>query len=127
MIKYFAFYPHEFHNDPRVTELTTREQQQFLFLLTKMAQRGASIAENYKELGRILDINTAGTQRLIVRLKNLGLLVASENGERLFTITSPRLTTEYNKAKVACDSAIALAKARAEKRWHPDDDVKTNK
>lgn len=117
MIKYFAYYPHEFHNDPRVTQLTTKEQQQFLFLLSKMSQAGASITENYKELGRLLDINTAGTQRFIVRLKNLGLLVASETGEKLFTLTSTRLTKEYIKAKTGCDAASKKAKDAADARW----------
>lgn len=117
MIKYVAFYPHDFHNDPRVIQLETKEQQQFLFLLSKMMQTQASIPENYKAIGRILDISTTSSQKLIAKLKRLELLIASETGEKLFTLTSRRLTKEYLAAKVACEKAREKGAKGASVRW----------
>ena len=126
MIKYFAYYPHEFHNDPRVNQLTTKQQQQFLFLISKMSQMCATIPENYKEIGRLLDMSTINAKSLIIRLKGLGLLVASGTGSQIFSLHSPRLLKEYLKSKDACEKAISIGKARINKRWHPDDLVKNN-
>ena len=118
MIKYIPFYPHDFFNDPRLSQLEPKEQQQFLFLLIKMMQTQAKMPENYKAIGRLQDISANAAQKLVIRLKGLGLLIASNTGEKLFTLTSNRLSREYEQAKVACDAAVTLAKARADKRWH---------
>ena len=121
MIKYIPFYPHEFFNDPRLLQLEPKEQQQWLFLLAKMMQTQAKIPENYRMIGRILDISAKSAQNLIIKLKCAGLLIASETGHKLFTLSSRRLTREYEQAKTACDSSTAIAKARINKRWHPSD------
>ena len=120
MIKYIPFYPHEFFNDPRLLQLETKEQQQWLFLLARMMLTCASIPENYKAIGRTLDISTTAAQKLITKLKRIELLVASETGHQLLSLSSPRLTREYLQAKTACEVAKAKAKAAADARWHPE-------
>jgi uncharacterized protein YdaU (DUF1376 family) len=120
MIKFIAFYPHEFHNDPRVIQLETKEQQLFLFLLTKMMQTQASIPENYNAIGRTLAISSSSAQKLIAKLKRLELLIASETGEKIFTLTSRRLTTEYIKAKTGCQTASKKAQDAANARWEKE-------
>lgn len=123
MIKFVPFYPHVFFNDPRLLQLEPKEQQQWLFLLARMMLTCASVPENYKAIGRTLDISTTAAQRLIMKLKRLGLLVASETGHQLLSLSSPRLTREYIQAKTLCDKAVAKAKANADKRWHSEKKV----
>jgi hypothetical protein len=74
MIKYIPFYPHDFFNDPRILELEPREQQQWLFMLVKMMLTQAAIPENYRAIGRMLDISANSAQKLVTRLKTVGLL-----------------------------------------------------
>ena len=120
MIKFVAFYPHVFFHDPRMYQLTTQEQQQWLFLLAKMMQTEAKIPENYKLIAKLLDCKVKAAENLIIKLKRLGLLIASDTGEKIFMLTSHKLTTEYIKAKHFTEMAVNRAKKGAGARW-PDD------
>jgi hypothetical protein len=116
-IKYIPFYPHDFFNDPRVMELDIKEQQQWLFLLVRMMQAEAKLPEKPTTIGYFLGISPAAAKRLIDRLKTVGLLFASDTGNKLFTLSSRRMTREYDKAKTACKAASDNAKSRADRRW----------
>ena len=120
MIKYIPFYPHDFFNDPRILELEPREQQQWLFMLAKMMLTQAAFPENYRAIGRMLDISANSAQKLVARLKVVGLLTASDTGSKLFTLSSRRLTREYEQSKAACMKASAKSKAANDARWHKE-------
>lgn len=120
MVKYIPFYPHDFFNDPRVMRLTIQEQQLWIFLIAKMMQTQAVYPENHKLIARTLDIRITAAEKLIIKLKSLGLLIASNTGEKILTLSSPRLKIEYIKAKALSEMATERAKKAAAARHHPD-------
>lgn len=120
MLKYVPFYFLDFFNDPRMLRLEPREQQQFLFILARMMLTGAEIPEDHKLIGRTLDISPNKAKQLVIKLKKEGFLVASQTGHRMLTLTSPRLSKEYEKARKLCDLQVTQAKERATRRWHPE-------
>jgi hypothetical protein len=116
MFKYLAFYPLEFLNDPRVARLTTKEKQQFLYLLIFMSTIGAVLSEDHREISRIIDSPLAATKTLISKLTQSGLLIRT--GTKLFELSSPRLTKECDKAIKAYNLATETATSRANARWN---------
>lgn len=118
MVKYVPFYYHDFLNDPRLLQFEPREQQQWLFLLVSMMKTEGILPDDAKLVGRILDISPASAKQFIIKLKNTGFLVANDTGQKLFTLSSPRLSLEYERSKYKCDEKTRINKERAHKRWH---------
>jgi hypothetical protein len=75
------------------------------------------IPENSRHIARLLDISIASARNLIGKLQELGLLVTNDIGHGLPTLSSPRLSKEYEKSKGHCDELTRVAKLRADKRW----------
>lgn len=118
MLKYIPFYFHDFFDDPRVQQLTDREQQQWLMILARMMLSNATLPESPKYVAKLLDIPQKKAKEFIVKLKTLGLL--QMRADMLMALENTRLTIEYNYAKHLWDKKSNGGKLGAAKRWNQD-------